>query len=166
MADIIYVDRNDTIVGAGPSREAHEKGIIHRVIRIYLYNSKGELLIQKRADHIRSNPGMWTESVAGHVDVGETYHQAAVREMKEELDISGVDLTELKKIYTEEKDAHKLKKRFTTLYTGRYEGEVHLDPNEVSQVRWTSPEAFRAEMTEHPELFSDGTRLCFSALEE
>lgn len=166
MANIIYVDKDDNEIGSGSSREAHEKGIIHRVVRIYLYNSKGELLAQKRSEHIRSNPGLWAESVAGHVDVGETYRQAAEREMKEEIGISNVELIELKKIYTEEKDAHKLKKRFTTLYRGSYDGEFEIDPEEVAEVRWMSLAEFRREMHEHPERFSDGTIQCFKALEE
>jgi isopentenyl-diphosphate Delta-isomerase len=151
-----------SVLGRPP--EAHERGIIHRVIRIYLYNSKAELLIQKRASHIRSNPGKWTESVAGHVDIGETYRQAAGREMKEELNICGVDLVELKKAYVEEKDAQKLKKRFTVLYSGIYDGAVQIDPNEVSEVRWIMSEAFRTEMHKYPERVSEGTRLCFAQL--
>jgi isopentenyldiphosphate isomerase len=164
MANITYVDQEDNVVGSGPVLEAHEKGIVHRVVRIYLYNADGNLLIQRRADHIGSNPGKWTESVAGHVDAGETYRQAAEREMKEELNISGVNLVELKKVYVEEKDAHKLKKRFTMLYNGTYDGEIQIDPGEVSQVRWIAPEDFRTEMKKHPEHFSEGSRLCFAHL--
>ena len=162
MVNIIYVDKDDNVIGAGPQQEAFEKGIIHRVIRIYLYNSRGEVLLQKRADHLRTNPGKWNESVAGHVDEGETYRQAADREMQEELGIEGVDLTELKKIYLEEKVNKK--KRFTTLYKGTFNGEAHPNPDEVSQVRWVSPESLHVEMKEHPEHFSEGTRLCFNAL--
>ena len=163
MANIIYVDKDDNVIGAGPQREAHEKGIIHRVIRIYLYNSKGELLIQKRGDHLRTNPGKWNESVAGHVDEGETYLQAAEREMEEEIGIRGVALKELKKIYTNESEENK-RKRFTTLYSGVYDGEVHPDFDEVSEVRWVAPEALRKEISEHPERFTEGSRQCFAAL--
>lgn len=167
MVDIIYVDTGDNVIGSGPSREAHEKSIIHRVIRIYLYNAAGEILLQKRADHLNSNPGLWAESVAGHVDVGETYREAAYREMKEEIGVEEVELTELKKVYTEEKDAHKTKKRFTTLYRGAYDGDIRLEHGgEVSEVKWVAPEVFRQQISQHPERFSDGTIQCFKALEE
>jgi len=163
MVNITYVDEKDAVIGAGPQREAHEKGIIHRVIRIYLYNSKGELLIQKRGDHLRSNPGKWNESVAGHVDEGETYLQAAEREMEEEIGVRGVELKELKKIYTEEAGENK-RKRFTMLYSGTYDGEIRPDFDEVAQVRWVSPEVLRKEIEEHPERFTEGSRQCFAAL--
>lgn len=163
MTNIIYVDKDDNEVGVGPQKEAHEKGIIHRVIRVYLYNSKGEILWQKRADHLSTNPGKWNESVAGHVDEGETYLQAAEREMTEEIGVRSVELKEIKKIYLEEKEENK-RKRFTMLYTGKYDGAVRPDPNEVSEVRWASPEAIRVEMKEHPEHFSEGSRRCFAVL--
>lgn len=164
MDTIDYVDKEDNIIGVGSRWEAHEKGIIHRIIRIYLYNSKGEILWQKRADHLRTNPGKWNESVAGQVDEGESYREAAQREMREEIGISGVELSEIKKIYLEETEENK-RKRFTTLFTCIYDGEVHPDPNEVSQVRWVSPEAIRKEMKEHPGNFSEGARQCFFVLE-
>ena len=161
--NITYVDERDTVIGAGPQGEAHEKGIIHRVIRIYLYNSKGEILLQKRADHLRTNPGKWNESVAGHVDEGETYLQAAEREMEEEIGVRGVELKELKKIYTEETEENK-RKRFTMLYLGTYDGEVRPDFDEVSEVKWVMPEDLRTEMAQHPERFTEGSRTCFAAL--
>ena len=165
MVNITYVDKDDRVIGAGPTREAHEKGIIHRVIRIYLYNSKGEVLMQKRADHLSTNPGKWNESVAGHVDEGETYREAAEREMKEEIGVTGVELTEVKKIYMEEREEHG-RKRFTTLYTGNYDGDVRPDPSEVSQVKWFSPEALKRKIELRPKDFSEGSRRCYHALLE
>lgn len=163
MANIIYVDKEDNIIGVGPQREAHEKGIIHRVIRVYLYNSKGELLIQKRGDHLRTNPGKWNESVAGHVDEGESYLEAAKREMEEEIGVHGIELKELKKIYSEEIEENK-RKRFTTLYTAVYDGEVHPDFDEVSEVKWILPEELRRELKDNSEKFTEGSRICFAAL--
>ena len=162
MTNIIYVDKDDNEIGVGPIREAHENGIIHRVVRVYLYNSKGELLLQKRGDHLHTNPGKWNESAAGHVDEGETYLQAAIREMEEEIGVTGVELNELKKIYTEEKQDKR--KRFTTLYNGTYDGEIHPDFDEVSEVRWIAPEDLRAEIAQHPDHFTEGSRTCFAAL--
>lgn len=163
MANIIYVDERDNIIGAGSIQEAYEKRIVHRVVRVYLYNSKGELLLQRRSDHMKTNPGKWNESAAGHVDEGETYLEAAQREMKEEVGVGGVELKELKTIYTEEVGELK-RKRFTALFSGTYDGEVHPDFDEVSEVRWISSEALRTEVAEHPERFTEGSRICFAAL--
>jgi len=68
MKLITFVDENDQVIGSGTKQEAWQKGIIHRIVRIFLFNFKGELLIQKRADNISSLPGRWDQSAAGHVD--------------------------------------------------------------------------------------------------
>ena len=88
MVNIIYVDKDDNVIGAGPQSEAYAKGIIHRVCRIFLFNSKGELLIHKRAGHLKTNPGLWSDSAAGHVDEGESYLESAKRELAEEVGVS------------------------------------------------------------------------------
>ena len=77
MVNITFVDEQDNVIGAGSKQEAWTKGIYHRVSRIFLFNSKGELLIQKRSDNCVSLPGRWDQSAAGHVDEGETYLEAA-----------------------------------------------------------------------------------------
>jgi isopentenyl-diphosphate delta-isomerase type 1 len=163
MVNISYVDANDNVIGAGSIGEAYNKGIIHRVVRVYLYNSKGELLLQKRSDNMKSNPGKWNESAAGHVDEGETYLQAAQRETEEEIGVRGVVLEEIKKTYTEEV-GELGRKRFTVLFRGVYDGEVHPDLEEVSEVKWVSPEALRIALQEHPEQFTEGSRTSFAAL--
>ena len=163
VINIIFVDKDDNVIGAGSQQEAYDKGIIHRVVRIFLFNSKGELLLQKRADHMKTNPGMWADSAAGHVDEGETYLAAAQRETEEELGIQDVVLKEMKKTYVEETDKYK-RKRFTMLYSATYDGEVHPNPEEVSQVKWIMPEALRTEIRARPSQFSEGFRLAFTAL--
>ncbi|MDH5356922.1 MAG: NUDIX domain-containing protein, partial [Gammaproteobacteria bacterium] len=82
------VDENDIVVGVKTRGEIHAKALMHRAVHILVFNSQGELFIQKRAMTKDENPGQWDSSSAGHVDSGETYLQCAIRELKEEL---GVD---------------------------------------------------------------------------
>ncbi len=154
MTNIVYVDSDDNVIGAGPSIEAQTKGITHRVSRVFLFNSKGELLLQKRADHLRVNPGKWSESACGHVDEGETYLGTAERELKEEIGVSDIKLQEIKKLYDEGVGPSWIWKRFNMLYRGAYNGEVRPNPKEVSKVRWIMPDELRIETKEHPERFT------------
>ncbi|MDZ4226415.1 MAG: isopentenyl-diphosphate delta-isomerase, partial [Patescibacteria group bacterium] len=62
MANIVFVDKDDNPVGAGSKQEAVDQGIVHRIVRVFLYNSKGEMLIQRRSEHISSMPGLWDHS--------------------------------------------------------------------------------------------------------
>jgi isopentenyldiphosphate isomerase len=82
------VDGEDRVIDSKPGRECVRQGLLHRAIAVLLFNERGELYIQRRADWMGWYPGHWTLSVTGHVASGETYERAAKREMSEEL---GVD---------------------------------------------------------------------------
>ena len=137
MIDIQFVDINDEPIGAGTKEQALEQGIRHRITRVILLNSSGEVLMHRRADHLTSNPGKWS-TVAGHVDDGETYEQAAVRELHEEVGVRDVPLTEIGYYYHEDSTEATGKKSFCRVYSGKYDGEVIPNPAEVSEVKWVS----------------------------
>ena len=86
MEKIDVVDGNDNVVGESTREEAHAKGLLHRIVHVIIRNSKGEILLQKRSKN--DGIGNWDASVGGHVDTGESYEQAAKREMMEEVGIS------------------------------------------------------------------------------
>jgi|SRR5579884_4320229 len=153
--NIVYVDRDDKVIGSGSKVNAMSKGIIVRVSRVFLVNKQGELLIQKRsADSSLLN--RWDQSAAGHVDEGEDYKQAAARELNEEMGISGVKLAEAYRYYTEEADETLVKKRQNALFIGKYDGPVKPDPEEVSGYRWVKPAVLSKEMAEYPNDFTEG----------
>jgi len=159
MPLITFVDKDDKIIGSGKKEEVWRKGIIHRIVRMLLFNSQGELLIQKRADHVSSLPGRWDQSAAGHVDEGESYDQAASRELMEEIGVSEVSLKRISKYFsddTDENEKDKIKKRFNALYVAVYDGEIKPDPGEVSEVKWIKPEDLERRMQDKPSDFTKG----------
>lgn len=164
MSNVVFVDENDNVIGAGSKAEYLEKGIIHRIARVFLFNAKGEILLQKRAATLRAYPGQWDQSVAGHVDEGESYDQAAIREMREEVGID-TPLTFVGKYYSEELMGDILKKRFSSLYVGVTNSEPVLDVTEVSEVRWVSREELRNWIRDRESDFTPGAVNAFSYLE-
>ncbi|MBY0539451.1 NUDIX domain-containing protein [Patescibacteria group bacterium] len=155
---IVYVDVDDNVIGAGSRPDAVEKGIIHRISRVFIFNSKGEMLIQKRSSHVSSFPNRWDDSAAGHVDEGEEYLEAAVRELKEEVGIENVTLKEIGKHYSEITEETPTRKRFNMVYEGRYDGPIQFDPGEVSDVRWISMSDLQDWIKKQPSDFSQGIR--------
>jgi 16S rRNA (adenine1518-N6/adenine1519-N6)-dimethyltransferase len=149
MANIQFVDINDEPIGAGTKEEALEQGVRNRVVRVILINSAGEVLMHQRAEHLMSNPGKWS-TVAGHVDEGETYEQAAIRELQEEVGVTGVSLTEIGYYYSEEFAEMHGRKSFARVYTGKYDGEVVPNPAEVAQTRWVSKSEIDAWIEDDP----------------
>ncbi len=88
MDEVIWVDEKDNELGIVSRDKAHAEGLLHRIAVVYLVNDKGEILVQERLS------GRLDHSVGGHVDPGETYELAALRELKEELGIENRELKE------------------------------------------------------------------------
>lgn len=128
------VDDNDEIVGSVERFVAHRsKTLKHRSIFILLFNDQGELLLQKRSQLKDSFPNFWTVSVSGHVTFGQTYDEAAKREMEEEIGLN-LDLKPLQKIYIEEE------REFAFIYKADCKGDakINFDQDEISEVKWVA----------------------------
>ena len=82
---------------SAPKTEIHSKGLYHNTVHIWLYTSKGNILLQQRAASKAICPLLWDVSVAGHVDAGETLTEAAIREIEEEIGLK-IQEKNLKKI--------------------------------------------------------------------
>ena len=155
MTKITFVDKNDNVIGTGTRKEALERGIIRRIVRVFLFNSKGELLIQKRSLKVPL-PGKWDQSVGGHVDAGEDYLKAAQRELQEELGIRDIPLKEIAKYYTEETDEKVINKRFNMLYSANYDGKINFNEGEISEIKWIALNKLEEWIKERPRDFTQG----------
>src|SRR6185436_19957355 len=82
------VDEMDRTIGAAPRSEVHGNNLLHRAVHIFIFNSAGEVLLQKRSRSKDRHPNLRDSSAAGHVGAGEDYDATAVRELKEELGVT------------------------------------------------------------------------------
>ena len=83
------VDEEGRVVGSATRGECHSGGkLLHPVVHLHVFNSRGEVYLQKRPEWKDIQPGKWDTSVGGHIDYGETPEQALVREVREELGIT------------------------------------------------------------------------------
>ncbi len=83
------VDERDIVVGGSTLGDCLSKGLLHRAVAVLVIRSSGRFLLQRRSKNDRWHPGLWTISSTGHVKEGETYDDAASRELMEELGVSG-----------------------------------------------------------------------------
>ena len=83
------VDEEGRVIGSATRGECHSGGkLLHPVVHLHVFNSRGEVYLQKRPEWKDIQPGKWDTSVGGHIDYGETPEQALVREVREELGIT------------------------------------------------------------------------------
>jgi isopentenyl-diphosphate Delta-isomerase len=144
------VNEKDELVGKTTRKEVTSNpNLIHRAIGILVFNSKGELLIQKRSKTKDTYPDSWTHSVAGHVRYGEAYLATALREMKEEIGVAvqPSDLTPLGKILVRSPWVNE----WTQVYTFVLKNDVPFTSQneEVSEVRFVSRQEIQ-RMLEEP----------------
>lgn len=161
---VVYVDKKDRAVGSGTISGAYEAGYALRIVRIFIVNDKGEILLQKRSKNVPSS-SKWDQSAGGHVDVGETYLKAAKRELSEEMGIKGVKLTRISKFYTEDQPFGYLRRRFNVMYYGKYSGPVAIDSEEVAGYLWISQPKLDEWIRKSPEEFTNGFLISYEKLQ-
>ncbi|WP_020528072.1 isopentenyl-diphosphate Delta-isomerase [Flexithrix dorotheae] len=82
---VICVDKQNNEIGEMSKKEVHEKGILHRAFSIFIFNSKGQLLLQQRAKDKYHSGGLWTNTCCSHPAPGENTLEAANRRLMEEM---------------------------------------------------------------------------------
>lgn len=94
------VDENDNIIGTRSREDIHREGLFHREIHVYFITPNKEIIFQHRAPNKDMFPDLLDATVGGHVEIGDSYEESAVKELKEEtgLDISSADLIFVNKI--------------------------------------------------------------------
>lgn len=155
------VDENDTVIDSMPRDVVHVNKLRHRAVHIWLFNREGELFLQKRSPWKQQNPGLWCSSTAGHVDAGESYEQAAHRELMEEI---GVDspLTKIWKIEAAPETGHE----FIEVFVGASEGPFRFAPGEVETGSFFPVEQIQRWIAQTPQEFTPVFRMIAERLQK
>ena len=161
VGDLDVVDEQGRVIGTASFEKCHAEGLLHRGASVWLFRDASckELLLQKRALSLKVDPGLWGSSASGHLDAGEDYHEAALRELREEL-FPGAKITiSLEPVCTYRTSDRPGNLEFVRVFRGVYPGPFAPDPKEVSEVRWCRVATLRKDLREHPERF----QRCFRA---
>ncbi len=157
---VTVVDENDNEIGNEYMMDAIKKGMVRRAARVYVFNESGQLLVQQRSKNVLK-PLMLDQSAAGHVDIGETYEQAAYRELQEELGLSSVDL-----------ELVEISFRTTDFYNAIYkvtipdDTDIKYDPEELHAVLWYDTDKLSKDMEEDPDNFTPAFKEVWSMLKD
>ena len=152
---IQIVDEDDQPIGASTRQEAWARGSFYRLVQIVIRDENGNFLLQKRSMKKPLYPGRWTNAASGHVDEGETYEISAQRELKEEIGIDA-PLAFVGKFLVQKKEDGKIINQFNGVFEGNvlHAVKLTLQPEEVSDVEWFSPEDLRESIAKDPNKFT------------
>jgi 16S rRNA (adenine1518-N6/adenine1519-N6)-dimethyltransferase len=157
------VDENDQVTGQATRGEVHARRLLHRAVHVFVFNKRGDLLLQQRSMFKDAHPGVWDSSVSGHLDAGETYQAAAVRELAEEMDIRPeAEPVEIARIHPCQATGWE----HVRLYRTRHDGAVRFPAAEVESAAWFPPAEIEAWIAARPEDFASGFIACWNAAHE
>ena len=155
----IFDDHNH-LLGKAPRAEVHATGLFHRSVHILLFNERGELLMQRRADDKDICPSCWDFSAAEHLKPGETTLEGALRGLEEELGISNQEAPSLElwrpyrlQTYGSE-ELGIIDNEFVETYLGEFNGELRMDTVELSALEYWTVERIETTIGQSPEKFT------------
>jgi mutator protein MutT len=125
------VDENDKIIGSFPRKEVMDNNMLHHGAMVFVINSKQQIYVHKRVKTKRVYGGMWDMFFGGAVESGETYLEAAKRELEEELGIKDASLEFIKKTRYQDKIINV----FTEIYICIHDGPIKIQETEIEEVR-------------------------------
>jgi isopentenyl-diphosphate delta-isomerase len=165
LQQVILVNSTDEEIGVMEKMEAHQKGLLHRAFSVFIFNSKGEMLLQQRAINKYHSGGLWTNACCSHPQPGEDTQTAAVRRLEEEMGFE----TGIEKIfdfvYKTEFDNGLTEHEFDHVFAGHYEGPVVFNKEEVKDVCYKNLEDIRHSLETHPQKYTAWFHLAFPTIE-
>jgi isopentenyl-diphosphate Delta-isomerase len=151
---VIAVDANDAPIGTLPKLEAHQRGVRHRAISVFVGDRHGRLLLHKRAAGKYHSGGLWTNTCCSHPRPGESAIDAAIRRLAEEMGISCSLAFIFSMNYRADVSNDLVEDEIVHVFGGHFDGTPSPDPLEASDWCWKSAAEIAQDVDEHPENYT------------
>lgn len=156
LDQVTLVNESDEVIGSMDKIEAHRGAAHrHRAISVFLWNSRGELLLQRRSAQKIVGAGQWANTCCGNVRPTENYLDCALRRLREELGISSsTALRPLDKFeYSVRCNDEFSEWEIDQIFWGEYNGPVLPVPAEVQEYVWETPQSVEQRLREQESLY-------------
>lgn len=152
--EVILVNENDQQIGVMEKMEAHEKGLLHRAFSVFIFNDKGEMLLQQRALNKYHSPGLWTNTCCSHPRPNEKTIDAAKRRLKEEMGIDSKLEFKSSFTYRTKFDNGLTEHEFDHVFVGYFNEEPKINSSEVNSYCWKSIEGIKSSIKQMPDIYT------------
>ncbi len=163
---VVLVNEKDEPIGVMEKMEVHQKGLLHRAFSVFIFDSKGRMLLQRRAKQKYHGAGLWTNACCSHPHPDANIRAAAERRLKEELGFEAG----LKKIfeftYSAKVENDLIEHEYDHVFTGVYEGAITPDENEVADYAYEEMAQLKQSIEQRPDKFTSWFKIAFPKVEE
>jgi isopentenyl-diphosphate delta-isomerase len=166
IQQVILVNEQDEQTGVMEKIEAHQKAVLHRAFSVFIFNEKGEMLLQQRAVTKYHSPGLWSNACCSHPQPGEETRAAAARRLKEEL---GIELPVQKQfdfIYKAEFENGLTEYEFDHVFTGRFDALPGFNREEVQDCCFQPMPVIKETLRISPQQFTAWFAIAFPEIEK
>ena len=151
---VILVDEEDNEVGTEEKIKAHREALLHRAFSIFVFNSKGEMMLQQRAKEKYHCGGLWSTAACSHPRKGESVEEGAHRKLQQEMGFD-VPLTRLFSfIYKAPLDNGLTEHELDYVLIGHYDQDPVFNPEEAMAFKWIAPEKLQEDVQNNPDNYT------------
>ena len=162
---VILVNEADEPVGEMEKMDAHKQGLLHRAFSVFIFNNKGQMLLQRRALNKYHSAGLWSNACCSHPYPDEDVEHAAVRRLREELGFETSVKKEFEFIYQADFTNGLTEHEYDHVFTGEYNGIIKANPDEVCDYCYKSIHDIRQSLQMQPEKFTAWLHIAFPKIE-
>ncbi len=159
---VVLVDEHDAETGVMEKMQAHLEGRLHRAISVFIFNSKGELLLQQRAAGKYHSANLWTNTCCSHPRPGEPVEEAAYRRLNEEMGITCKSHEVFHFTYKAQLDNNITEYEYDHVFVGISDAIPQPDKAEVASWRYIMPGQLSAEIKEEGGKYTEWFKICIS----
>ena len=166
MKEVILVNESDEAIGKMEKMEAHQKALLHRAFSVFIFNRRGEMLLQQRSEKKYHSGGLWTNACCSHPAPGEDIDSAASKRLQEELGFDTLLTKAFSFTYRADFENGLTENEIDHVFTGVYDGDITPDSDEVKDYTFMAVDEIEASISFQPWRFTSWFLIAFPELKK
>ena len=156
---VLLIDENDNEMGFAEKLKAHQLGLLHRAFSVFIFNDRGELLLQKRAQNKYHSAGLWSNTCCSH-PVSKNIKKEAQKRLKKEMGIK-CQLQQIFSFIYNAKIGDLTENELDYVFVGAYNSQPNLNKKEAEDFKWVDFKSLKNAITQNPKNYTEWFKLIY-----